>query len=434
VWSLPLLWLFLGPPILRLGYRSAEASLQGSVDLTNLVRVAWWVACGAWAAFGIYRHRRWIPALVREATLLHLAMGLYVITMYTSIMASPARMYSLVSAVMMTILVVAAGDVALRRRAGVLRTVDLFRSLFLLALVLSLAIVAGLVVAPGVVSKAASDGLRLTGGGIGDPALLGIVLVLLGLHLARGASGALRVGYGLSTALGLALLVLARGRTDYAAFVAAMVLMLLQRLVTARPRAAVRALGATSLLLAVLALTLVATAVSHRTAVLDRVAAYVVRDAGTLSTFSGRTAIAGVLVPAAARAPFGLGFAAGPRQRIMESGPELIREGVVAQRIGNAHDAYVEVFSGLGIVGAVGFLGLLLAVGVRIGRLADPDLVPLRALLVALLVHSITGSGAVLPFESASALLWIVVAVTVGTGRGGRADAARGRPVRASGR
>lgn len=417
-----IVWLYLGPPIYRATSRSAEASLEGAVDAAILFRVAWWMVFGVVAAWGVYRERRFLYGLVRRGQGLTLVVGTYLLALLVSVVFSPARMFSLVNVVMMTVLVVAALDLALRLRAGRLTPTGLIHALhgatwLLLTVILSL-----LVLAPGVVATSAAGGLRLLGGEIGDPTMLASVAVVAGIVLASSTHTWKRHLHAMSVVVALGTLVITRGRTAYLALAVSLLAWFVLWLWRARPSSGLRGLG---LAAAVATLLLIVGMVAQNTgggAALETLGAYLTRDLEAVGSLSGRTGIFQILLRSVPEQPLGLGFAAGPRELLMASAGELGRYGVVASRIGNAHNAYFEMLAGAGVVGGVAFVLLLFVplttlawrgvVGAAGGHRRS-DLTGFVPVALLVMVHALTGSDAALPFAQASALLWILVGTTL---------------------
>src|SRR5690606_13462498 len=81
---------------------------------------------------------------------------------------------------------------------------------------------------------------------------------------------------------------------------------------------------------------------------LDSIGSYLTRDQEDVGSLSGRTVIFEVLLRSVPERPLGIGFSAGPRELILSNARELRPRGVIAERIGNAHSAYLEVLVGSG--------------------------------------------------------------------------------------
>ena len=134
-------------------------------------------------------------------------------------------------------------------------------------------------------------------------------------------------------------------------------------------------------------------------------------------TASGRFGIWTVLLQKTYDRPLGLGYSAGPRVVLQDSRWPLWKYGVIAKRIGNAHNAYVEIFAGTGYLGLFAWLGFLGWAVFRGFVVRGTTLAVTRALLAVMLLNGLTGSEGVLPFMQASALIWIVAGFLLGHAR-----------------
>lgn len=422
-----IVFLYLGPPFYRAGVRSAEASLEGAVDVAILFRVAWWLFFGAVALLGIVRMRRHLVGFFRDHQLLHLLVVAYLVALGVSVLRSPALLFSAVNVGMMAVLVVAALDLGLRLRIGVMTVRDLLRDLNTASWTLLAVMGALLVVAPGVVASRGEGALRLLGGDIGDPTVLAGAAVVTGVHLALTSGGWARRLYALSLVPAFAALLLTRGRTVYVGIVLSLAIWFVLWLARTRPARAVRAVATVALVAGALCGAALVAQVASDGALLAAAGTYLVRDVDTVGNLSGRTGIFQVLLRAVPENPLGLGFMAGPRTLLLGSAGELLRYDVIAARIGNAHNAYLEMLAGTGFLGGFAFAALLIASLARLMTLRARDLAAAAALLALVIVHGFTGSDAALPFGQASALLWMMVGTALGM-RARSVAPARARP------
>jgi O-antigen ligase len=145
--------------------------------------------------------------------------------------------------------------------------------------------------------------------------------------------------------------------------------------------------------------------------VMETVEDSIIRDPETVRTASGRVTIFSVLWNEAVKFPFGMGYAAGPRLFLQRSGDALSEDGIFAGGIGEAHNMYLEVLSGMGFGGLASWLIFLACLVSRCHRIPFEKRFLPQVLLVCSLVQGLVCSGGALPLTQASALLWIATAI-----------------------
>ena len=413
--SLPILWLYLGPPILRpVTERGAMESLAGDFDAWNVFRVAWWMLFAFVAMVAIYQHRQHVREFVRSMPQLVLWVFAFVSSLAVSSAFSPAPLFTLANAGLMLMLVVASFDLGLRIFA---RTIDLetvLRGLYVISVGLLAAIVINLFVDPDSLLGVAGLGFRIGGGFIGDTALLAATVVFLSLYFLMRARGWKAAWYVIATIASLVLLVMTRTRTAYIGVALGGGLFALQWLVLVAPRVRAVALGAILIGVGLVPPTIVVVDAVTGASTVEQAAHYLVRDPRSLTTVSGRTTITGILFEQVASQPWGLGYSAGPRLLLQSSYSELGEHGVHAERIGNAHNTFLEMLGGSGVLGLFVYLALLTWVGLNMFRVSARGMVVVRALFVYVVVAGLTSSNGVLPFFQASVLTWFVVGAVAG--------------------
>lgn len=414
---LPLLWIYLGPPVLRdpTG-RDAMASLEGSQDPWNLLRVGWYLFFGAIAVAALWRRRGAIRGVLRSAHLPFVCTAVWLGAAVISSAVSPAPRFTFANSLMLVVAAIAALDLAVKIRTRRLSVEAALKALFWInAAVLGL-LLALIVVGPGLVMRFTEAGPRLVGGTVANSSVVAIVAMLLGLYLAPRVPSR-RPVYWLICGLACAALILVRSRWTFAAATIGLLGMWWGtfRHVGGRQRLALMALSCWGC--ALLVGVLVSDSYRGGRAVEDTLQ-FVVRDQRTLVTASGRTAIVPAVVRGAWKRPLGLGYAAGPRALLMSSAFELQREGVVASRIGNAHNMYVEVLGGAGLAAFAGYLLLLLWTCVGIFSRLSPEVrAPVLTLQLVLLLGGLVSSAGALPFNQASALQMVLSGVVLGASR-----------------
>jgi O-antigen ligase len=417
---LPILWLFFGPPVIRLAERGAEASLEGSIDVWNLVRIGWWVVFGAFALLDLYRSREHVAPFLRGLGTLPAWTALWLATLLVSASYSPSPAFTAVHALMMGVLVVAALDMGVKLYTGAVRIGATLQRWLLVSLALLGVTCVVWILAPDVVMGRQTLAIpRVRGGSVADVALLAQVLFFVGYHLAF-VSRQRRTGLYLTAIVASPLfLLLAQTRAMYVSFFVA-VLALVLGSVSAFGRSHRNLLfsSACFVLAAILALGLYESFVPTPRGPLAQAEAFLVREAASIQNLNSRVGLTSFLLDRVAGSPWGLGFSAGPRQALLSSPLELRQYGIFEAFAGNAHSMYLEVFAGSGYLGLLSFLAVLLLVGWRLVRAPRRDALPIGALFLVVLVGGITESYGVLPFAQSSALLWIVIAFASALGRG----------------
>lgn len=412
----PILWLFLGPPVFRsISSRGALASLEGHVGFWNLVRIAWWMAFGLLAVWSLWHRRRALSRVLSDALPFLVWAGLWLASLYLSSLVSPAPKFTLADALMLTILAAASLDLALRLRERTLDAQSTLRTIFVLAWLLLLTALAVYVVSPHQVSvDKKAFGLRLLGGYVADVALLSGLVVLLALYLGPRASRGGRWWYLGAGLAGLVLVLLSQTRTVYISLAVGALILLGQSIARRVGRGRLLRLGIVSMTLGALVFVAVIPDVQGRAGPLEHAFVYLRRDNRSWETASGRFGIWTVLLGDSLSHPLGLGFSAGPRVTLQTSRWQLWHYGVIAKDIGNAHNMYVEVLAGTGYPGLFAWLGLLLWLLLRMFSVRGRSLSFVRAVFVVLLLNGLTGSEGVLPFMQASVMIWIVAGFLVG--------------------
>ena len=413
--AVPIVWLFAGPPVFRpFGDGDPMAALSGALDFWNVFRIVWWGFWGLVAIRSVLSRRDELRLLVRSLGHLPLAAGVLLLSLFVSAAQSPSPIYTFGTALLYSFLVVAALDLALRLRAGSLTVRQLLRSVLSVSLLLLFGILALHLTVGGAVSVVAAYGVRITGGTIGDFGTLALVAVLVGLHLASRSNGLGQALFGLAVAFGIAAAAISRTRSIMLAGVLALLGYILLRAGRGSRRTAFVTLAAVAFAIGGGLGAALAVSLSGSSAGIDAAIEFIVRDAASLQGFSGRDGISAVVVDAAMDNPLGLGYAAGPRVLLLNSESTLAGFGVVASRIGNAHNAYLEVLGGSGFLGLLALLGVVLWILRRSLATRQPDAIPLVVLCNVMLIIGTVASSPVLPFTQSSALLWLGIAVLAG--------------------
>jgi O-antigen ligase len=403
---LPIFWLFFGPPAFRvLGERGAEASLDGSFDIWNIIRVTWWLVFGIIAVLEIYRFRAKLPDFIHRLGLLPWWVGIWLMTLFASTLLSPAPLFTLANAAMMAILVLASLDLGLKLYSGVIDPRRALKICFGFSLVLLLIFLLTLLIAPNMVGGSRRFGLRARGGTVADSALLSQVVFFTGIYLAYLSRG-LAVGfYRFVILISPVFLLLAQTRAMYVGFFFGCAIFVWQWTFALRNRQ--QAVFLAMLFLSISGVMGIALydSFSRNSHVFASVGDYLVRDRGSLQTFSARDGVALALLNAVISQPLGLGYAAGPRAFLFNA-----HDVPWAAEMGNAHNMYLEVLAGSGVVGGAAWLALLLWLLIWVWRVRSKEAIPIRILFLVVLIGGLTESSGALPFYQHSSLLWILAA------------------------
>jgi len=419
LFRLPLLWLFLGPPVFRIQEaRGTMASMQGSFDFWNFFQAFWWLGFGMIAISELYRQRHLAAEFVRWAGSIKWWVGLWLVPMYVSCLGSPSLVFSLGNVVMLTILVIAALDFGVKLYRGVITPRAVLRILFVMTLGLLFLVALAFMLQPGLVEQTESaQGLRIRGGQVGYSPLLGSVALLLSFYFWCTEKYGPWVLLGVM-GLGGVFLLLGQTRAEYGAFFAGVLLFGWQWGRLRRRSLLLLSVGAVTVALFCIAV-LLGSASETAVSMYESIGERLMRGGEYLATLNGRTRVWELLWEASKNDLWGMGFAAGPRELLMEP---ATTEYLYSDTWGNAHSAYIEVFSGSGYLAAIGFLGIIACVGWKalfgwatLPRLRGEwwALVPLHALLLVTLVEGLTESYLVLPFRQQSVLFWITAAAVI---------------------
>ncbi len=428
----PIFWLYLGPPAFRVqSTRGAMASVRGSFDFWNFLQVAWWTAFGVVAVLELYRKRRQMMGFLHWMGSIKWWILLWILPMYVSCLISPSLKLSLGNVGMLTILVIAALDLGVKIYDGTLTPHEVVKGLLFMAVGLLLVIGIAAVGAPGMVlqDSGAGTGLRIRGGQIAYSPLLASTVLLISFYFWGVGDGRRQWALAIAMMGGLLFLFLGQTRAEYGAFVVGAGLFGWQWGRLSRRGVRLLTAGATIVALACTGLLLGSTSDAVVSAYAE-ISEKIMRGGEYVYTLNGRTRVWRLIWEVCQDKLWGLGYLAGPRTLLMR--PDSI-EFLYTGSWGNAHNAYIEVFSGSGYLAAGGFLAIVGYIGwcilfgwrqiVRRCGAAWWALVPLHALIVVTLIGGITESYLVLPFWQQSVTFWIAAAVVIA----GRARLRQGR-------
>lgn len=332
-----------GPPLLRTASRSVTASEEMSIDGWLFLQIGLPVGIAAYTFLFLHQNRRAFQetlATRRSRRMLRLWIWLAVM-LFISAFWSPNLMLSLIYAGLFSagVVMFVFTQVALRRLTfeqiarmycNLLATVNIA----LLFLVCTL-----FAIAPQAVSAEVSGSVRLLGGTVGSVPLVGFNLIVAGafcLLLTQPKRGALLI------LLGAMCLIFARTRSAY---LGALVLIVFIISIAVR-----RSSGRPIKLAALISL---AGLIGLFFVDPEEIYSILLRSTSLsdLSAFtSGRSDIVGWSIAKIAERPMGYGYISGFRD-MFTSLPDDEFLGLIPSRIGNAHNSYLEIAFGAGILG-----------------------------------------------------------------------------------
>lgn len=428
VFRLPIFWLFLGPPVFRLVDHGAGASLEGSFDFWNALRSVWWGFFGAVAFLELYQRRAHLTVFLRTMGWLPWFAGAWLASIFISTANSPAPVFTFATGVMLFILVLAALDLALKLSLGI---VDFHRVLsicFGISVVLLTVFAITLIVAPQLVGSSGGLGARARGGHVADAALLGQIVFFVGIYLATSYRGVTGAAVWLAVALSPFFVLVAQTRAMYITFFVGSAVVFWYWVLAARQSQRHALLGLACISFAGLVGLALFDEVRMDRKLFEQVESYLVRDEASIQGFNSRDGVAKILLARVSDNPLGLGYSAGPRHVLLSAEHERLQHNIYEAFAGNAHNMYLEVLSGGGLVGAAAWVLLLAWLLFSLLGAEGRAFIPVRALVVVVLLGGITESNGALPFFQQSSLLWILVALVAGY-RGRMVLGARFAPV-----
>ena len=412
IFRLPIFWLFLGPPIVRLQAHGAMDSLQGNYDFWNFFQSAWWLLGGAVALRELYLNRAWLREFVHGMGSLSLWTGLWLLALYLSCLVSPAPLFSFAKVTLVGALILAAADLGVKVYAGIVPVRRILKILLVSSVLLLLGVGFFYMYKPDLVTNNYAEiqhglDLRMRGGRIAYTPIVSTVALMLGLYFFLTTPGLTRWLHVLIVSMSLLFLLLGRTRSAYVGFIAGLALFVwrwkrMDQNITNLMTAA--ALGTAVVCVTALTYDWSGSLAQDYNAVFG----YIIRETESLSTMTGRTQVMTALWDEIARRPLGLGFSAGPRAFLMS---DSFVEAMHTDAFGNTHNAYLEVLAGSGYLGFMAWMAIVLYVLNVARKMRQTDLIPLAALLIAALLEGITESLLVEPFYQTAVLFWIVAAV-----------------------
>ena len=439
--QVPLFWMFLGPPALRIGVaedRSGLSSLSGDQDIWNYIRLAWWIFWGLVAIVSLLRHGGITRQLTARLGTLPYWAAAFIGGLGVGSFASEYPLFSLANVAMMVMLIVAATDLAVKIFAGVISTARCLRTILWLAVAL-LVFVGILYLLYPQLRYEGWFGYRLRGESFAYVPLLSVILILVGSHFVLATEGSRKLVYIAVVAFGFYWLLLSQTRSAYLCLAVAFAVLAWHHLALGRNRVALAAVVIAGLTGVVVVMMLYGNSDRVTWYVDSTYNRFVVRDywalqdeavrERSLATLNGRTEAAAVLIEGVLDQPWGFGYIGGVRSFMAR--PDII-ERLPDEAFIGAHNGFLEVLGGGGFLALIGYLGTFGWVLFHSRRFGNVESRVIQALFLVLVVESIFESEIAYPFHQSPVLLWFVGAITMAAvARESARQAAIGQPVRA---
>lgn len=418
LWALPAFLIVSGPPLARGEQRDALASLQGSVDAWIAWQLFVYVLAGALAVVYLIRPLR-NGFSTRSGALLGFCALLLLLFSASSIW-SPSVVATLGMSLLLCVAMLVTAQFAYSGAQSKVDTIALLNALRLLAgAIAALVLLIHLLGFRGM-AEWVPTGIRIRGGRLGTQQILGPTVYAISLYF---LAFRLRPAFTqlLWIAFSLAVIWTARTRAAYITMAMASAFIWFAWI---RTRAQRRQTMQKLLVTAVAATTLAALVAAS--AGLLRSTWYRGSSADTVSTLSHRTTIWNWTLEQVAEHPFGFGYSTGFRQMFLTMDPitadAYLHEGLVVERIGEAHNSHLEILVAAGWPGFAAYLAILGIVGFRgIGAMRaarrHPDLrhgLQLSLILLAIyLADGMTTSAYALPTRQSFGLLLFAIGMVV---------------------
>ncbi len=416
-YRVPLLWLFVGPPAFReVGTRLAMASIVEGQDYWNIMRFIWW---GMWtlvAIFDIIKDRRAAKAFLSEIGLLPVFVGVWIVPLYASCFISPSPYFSIGNATCVVMLVMCSFDLGLKMFTGQITFRKVLHLLMWAAGFLLTVISITYLIDPTLVSWVTYTGTRIRGNSVGYAPLCSLILFFVSVFIFLKPIRKRNYLLFFIMAYSVWWIYIGQTRSAYAGFGVGAIIYLWQW--GQFGKSFTRTVMLFALVISFLTALSIAYGASHRVrweldGLYDR---YVLRDASayseefqeeTLTSLNGRTIVANVLIRETIDKPLGSGYVAGPRA-ILQSEEVMMELGT--QAFGNAHNAYLEIYTGSGFFAFLGFMGIVIWLVRKSRSIWSDETMLIRVLMYAVLLQGLFESNLVLPFKQSSVLFWLLIA------------------------
>jgi hypothetical protein len=377
--------LFSGPP--RIRARDPLASLQGEIDWVVILHIMVWLIGALWVARQLFRYL----VIERKAvffTWMHFLAVLLSALLGLSLIVSPGPLLTLFRALQMLVMILFA--LMWVEKNGIGRTLN---ALFWGYAVLALVTGAAAILMPALVFA----GERVRGDYIANTGVVGAMGFVLLLSYPPPLKRWLTIPL---LGLFVTLLIFSMTRSSYIAVMIFLALAAIRRPKVSSLRSMYLVLGMLVLMLLLLRL-------------MPAVLAWIIRDPGSLATFSERIPLWKYLIPIMwQKSPYlGLGFYAASRVYALQQNAA----------IGTAHNAFVELLVGGGIISFLVFLAVLAGVLVRsfalfLRRGKKPEVFVSIALLSTALCIGMVSEEMLIASPTALTF-WIVLSVILELGR-----------------
>jgi O-antigen ligase len=418
LWALPMFLLASGPPMLRDDWRDPLATLRGALDVWALWQAAVYLFAGALALLLLLRplregvHRRQLPLILLSTLMVALFCAS---SLWSPAIAATFAMGALLGIALLVTAQFAHNGAQLRADA-----IRLLEILLWLAGGLAAAVLVAYLLDVRSVTVWSPSGVRVRGGRLGTQTILGPVIFVISLYFLamRLRPAAPMLAW---VAFGTVVIWLARTRATYiiALFGALLVWLLWIREISGRRRWMLKAAISLTVGSAVVGAALVSSGAIER---------QWLRGGSTdsLTTLSHRTTIWAWTFERIAERPMGFGYSTGFRQMFLTMDPiarDAYRyEGLAVERIGEAHNAFIEMFVAAGFPGlllCLSLLGTVLYRGANVALL-ERECAPWRhaarlalILLLMCLLDAMTKSAYALPGRQSFGILLFLAGMLV---------------------
>lgn len=421
IFRLPILWMFLGPPAFRgNAERDAMASVEGQVDIWNIIRIVWWTIWGTVAAYELIRQREWVSRFINQLGILPVWISIWLGMIFISAATSPGFMFTLATATMFFMLLLAATDLGVKMYRGLISPRRLLRYLLFFSVALTALVWIVFQTNPSssvIVGKTYTGIVRVRGEGIAYTPLLAQVIFLISLYFWLTSSKKWHLLLLGTMLLGLYFLYLGQTRSAYLSFVLALSLFVWHYMALKHNYTTLIPLAAAGIAFIATLIFLYGTSYRVTSRVDSFYRTFVLRDEfaieneelaeESLMTLNGRTEAAAVVIDAALKNPLGLGYIAGLRTHMAK---ESVRDKLGTEAFHGAHNSYLEVLAGTGYFGFFGYLALILTVLWRVRKLTDLPSLTLRLLLYIVLIQGLFESSLGFAFRQSPVLFWTTIA------------------------
>ena len=416
LFRIPIFWLFIGPPALRTGgwgHSALESMDSSGQDIWNIIRIIWWLIVGAVAFVEVLKDKDTLYDMLSRLGNLYLWAGLLMLALMASSLVAPRPMFTFANASLFIIMVFAALDLALKIYRGVI-TMDRSLRLLLYVSIGMLALVQGcLWYDPLMVGADTFMGFRVRGNNVAYTPIVAQTMAFISYYFWTKTKTLKRWLYLAPMAWCLYWLYISQTRSAYLSLFLGIFLLAWYWGNMRRNFVALMVMGALGIA-GLSSLTLlydVSDSVKWRYE--QAYERFVLRDKWAvqdedfarenIASLNGRSDVAAILLRKVWTRPLGLGYVTGPR--VLLQGKEAVEE-LKSSAFGNAHNAYIEIWSGGGYGALLGYLAVILLILRFSSTLDYRPVFIMRLLFLLVLFEGLFESDLVLPFKQSLALFW----------------------------